>query len=300
MPATPYGQAAASTGFGQAAFGSDASNLVLAIATGFNSVSVFQSKNGGSNWTSIGKGTFSNAYDGLADVSVAAHGANIVILANPQSGSNSYLRSGDVMVTANSGSTWKSSRAPVGGTVTAGEGVFWLVGGPERDKVFESADGVTWVPVVIPVADLSWSADIPTSVTGLGIVLSTTSHSDGPSHVRFWASSDHGKNWNSVGVIDSTSTASPITVPASITGDGHWFLAQPDGARIYTGTLDSFSSYKTVSPNGLGGVNSIIFSSSGGGLAVSVSGSCPSGKDSCTSSTQLVSSVDGGQTWGSV
>src|SRR6266540_4326008 len=137
MPAKPYGQAAASTGFGQAAFGSDASNLVLAIATGFNSVSVFQSKNGGSNWTSIGKGTFSNAYDGLADVSVAAHGANIVILANPQSGSNSYLRSGDVMVTANSGSTWKSSRAPVGGTVTAGEGVFWLVGGPERDKVFE-------------------------------------------------------------------------------------------------------------------------------------------------------------------
>jgi BNR/Asp-box repeat len=272
----------------------DSEHLVAASAIDGGTVVEYRSADGGQTWSAEGRQIVSAA-DGIDNLQVGVVGGQIAVLVNENSSSNvSYAM---VTASADNGATWTVARAPTGGVISGADGIFWLVGGVAGDKVFTSPDGLTWRPVTIPIANDSWTADVPAMVTGHGVVLPITSHGSADSQVTFWATSDQGASWRSLSTVVAPHTEADTTIPMSITADGQWFAAWPDGSKVVSGTLGAAAT-KTVSPDGLpGNVYQIAAVSAAEGVAATAPDSCPNGKQSCVSTTVVVHTEDGGQTW---
>ena len=212
--------------------------------------------------------------------------------------SSTAISSGTVATTASPGASWVMRSAPVGGTLSAAGGRFWISGGVMGDQVFTSSDGTTWRAAKLPILKRYWTAAAATDVDRVGVVIPVTSHDPGgPSEITLLATSDVGRTWRVAASVAAPPTEIDTTIPVSITGDGHWFAVWPDGSKVVAGLLGA-KGQTTISPNGLpANVSEIAFTSATRGVAVSGVADCPNGKSSCTSRSVVTRTSDGGQDW---
>ncbi len=275
----------------------DGTTVTVALAPDPNSLLVLRSADGGASWATEEPVSVASP-TGLADVRVAAIGQRIVVLGNEASGSQ--LSIALAASSADAGKGWTVERAPSGGDVSAAGDRFWLVGGVMGDQLFASASGSTWERLAIPVKDQFWTAARPVGLKTGEVVVAVTAHSadETKATLTFWVTPDGGRSWRPLGSIETPDPGFQLTVPGAIAADGRWLALWPNGSKVVSGRLGSAEQATLVSPNGLPGAPlSVAFTPDGGAIAVVASSSCPSGKASCTSTTSLAYSADGGQTW---
>jgi hypothetical protein len=271
--------------------------LVYVAARNPHSITAFASADGGKSWAAAGQQEITGL-DAIGDLHVAEiddHFAVLVVEAT------STAVSSGIVATAGAGRTWAVAPAPVGGDISSAGGRYWIDGGVMGDQVFASDDGSAWRSVKIPASTTYWTAGTATDVDRVGAVIPVTSHDPaGASDVTFFATSDFGKTWQSLASVTAPLTEFNTTIPTSITPDGHWVAIWPDGSKVHVGTLGADDD-KIISPNGLPpNVFEVIFSSATVGVAASSVASCPVGKSSCTSTTVVTRTDDGGQNWASI
>jgi hypothetical protein len=236
----------------------------------------------------------------LDDVSVgglsiaSAGGSTVVVLVTIQGGSASSIGLSYVHTDAG----WKHATAPSGGIITAAAGRYWLVDGVAGDRVFVSVDGLDWQATKLPETASDWTAGSAIGLDSKTVVIPVLSHADGEdSHLTFYESADGGETWATRARTTTPPTEIGTAGAVSITTTGDWVAAFADGSKIRSGDLGG-ASVRTVSPNGLTtDVSSVAFSTPDFGLAWSTPSDCPNGKTSCTISSVISETHDGGQTW---
>ncbi len=288
------GQAMPSTPSIEAITSSAGANLVYVAAEDPPSVIALTSTNGGASWTAAGQKDLTGV-DAIGDLHVAGVGDQFAVLVNEAA---STVVSSGVVAVQRPGGKWTVRPAPAGGDLSSAGGRYWIVGGVMGDQVFTSKDGLAWDSVKIPVSATYWSAAPAVDVEGVGVVIPVTSHDPaGPSEVTFFATSDFGKTWKPRASVSAPLTEFNTTIPTSITSDGQWVAIWPDGSKVLVGSLGAKDS-KVISPNGLpANVSQVLFSSPTTGVAVSDVVACPDGKSSCSSSSVVSRTDDGGQSW---
>lgn len=289
------GQSPPSAPTSEAITSSSSANLVYVAARDSHSVIAFASADGGTSWSAAGQQEIAGM-DAIGDVRVAEIGDHFAVLVGEAT--STAVSSGVVATAALTGGAWKVSPAPVGGNISSAGGHFWITGGVMGDQVFASTDGTAWGSVKVPASSTYWTAATATDVDGIGVVIPVTSHDPaGPSEVTFFATSDFGKTWQSLTSVTAPLTEFNTTIPTSITPDGRWVAIWPDGSKVLVGSLDAKDN-QIMSPNGLpANVYEVMFSSATTGVAASSVATCPDGKSSCTSTTVVTRTDDGGQNW---
>lgn len=278
--------------------GVDPAHLVAAATSGARTVDVRHSVDGGQTWASP-RGVRIQTDNGIGRLSVAAIGALVVVLANEAS--SAAVSNAMIAASPDDGATWSVLSSPTGGTLSREGGVFWLVGGVMGDKVYESTDGANWRSITLPLPAAYWTAGSPAQVDGVGTVIPVTTHEQGASQMMFVASQDQGVSWSIIGSTPGPQTEFTTTLPTSITSGGDWMTVWPDGSKVLAGNVSQVDANKIISPNGLASnVYGVVLLSSAEAYALAAPSSCPDGKQSCTSTTVLLHTVDGGQTWSAV
>ncbi len=270
-------------------------HLVYVATTDLHSVITFASDDGGSSWATVGQHDIVGV-DAIGDLHVAeADGHFAVLIVEATSTAVSF---GLVANAGDGGAGWTVGPAPVGGDISSAGGRFWLTGGVMGDQIFVSANGSAWRSAELPTSSEYWSAAPATEVDGVGVVIPVTSHDpNGPSDVTLFATTDYGHSWKSLTSFAAPLTEFNTTIPTSITPDGRWFAIWPDGSKVVEGSIGATDS-NVISPNGLpGNVYDVMFSSASTGVEASSVATCPNGKSSCTSTTVVTRTEDGGQTW---
>lgn len=273
----------------------DPMHFVAAATIDAQAVDERQSVDGGQTWTSPASVRVPTD-NGIGSLSVGAIDTYIVALANEAS--SAAVSNAMVAASSDKGASWSVVSSPAGGTLSAEGGVFWLVGGVMGDRVYESNDGMSWRPVNLPVTAPYWTAGSPAQVEGVGTVIPITTHEQGASQIIFVASQDQGVSWRVLGAAPGPQTEFSTTLPTSITSSSDWMTVSPDGSKILAGNISQVDAHRIISPNGLpSNVYGVVLLSSTEAYALAAPSSCPDGKQSCTSTTVLLHSVDGGQTW---
>ena len=265
------------------------------VARDSHSIIALVSTDDGASWASVGRQDVSNV-DAIGDLHIAEVGDQFAVLV--VEAASSVVSSGVVATGPGTGGKWALAPAPVGGDLSSAGGRYWIVGGVMGDQTFTSKDGIAWESVKIPVSATYWSAAPAVEVDGLGVVIPVTSHDPaGPSDVTFFATSDFGKTWKSMGSVAAPLTEFNTTIPTSVTADGHWVAIWPDGSKVLVGSLGAMDT-KVISPNRLGAnVSEVMFSSPTSGVAVSNVATSPDGKASCAISSVVTRTDDDGQSW---
>ena len=297
-PLTIKGQGLPATPSVEAITSSSGAKLVYVAARDSHSVIALASTDGGKTWTSAGQQDVSSV-DAIADLHIAEVGDQFAMLV--VEATSSVVSSGVVATGPSTGGKWSLGPAPVGGDLSSAGGRYWIVGGVMGDQAFSSKDGLSWESVKLPTSATYWTAAPAVEVDGIGAVIPITSHDPaGPSDVTFFATSNLGKTWKPMASVSAPLTEFDTTIPTSITADGHWFVIWPDGSKVLAGSLGATDT-KVISPNGLGAnVSQVVFSSPSTGVAVSNAATCPDGKASCSFSTVVTRTDDGGQSWASL
>jgi hypothetical protein len=288
-PVTPAGRV------GEALASGSGSDLVYVAVGDAVSITVSTSSDGGASWDAV-PAPHVSGMQAIGDVAAAKVGERVAILLDEAT--STAVSSGTVATAARPGEPWAVAPAPIGGTLSSAGGRFWISGGVMGDQVFASSDGTAWRAVKLPTSTRYWTAAAATEVDRLGVVIPVTSHDPGgPSDITFLATSDLGKTWRVVAQVEAPPTEFDTTIPVSITADGHWFAIWPDGSKVIAGALDA-KGQTTISPNGLpANVYDVAFTSATTGVAVSSVTTCPNGKSSCTSTSVVTRTDDGGQDW---
>jgi len=276
---------------GVTAFGGG--RLGMATSDGGN-VTLYVSDDSGTTWKAAGS-TAIESPTGVVRLDLAGHGSSVSVIAEEASGS--AFRFAFASSSTDGGATWETTRAPAGGALTFAGGAYWLIGGVMGDEVYRSTDAIDWKAVTIPVEEPYWPAGEIEEVEALGLVIPVSTHPIGAaSTVVFMGTTDNGGTWRILTSVPAPPTDSSTSVPTMITPGGDWTVVYGDASKVISGRFGSDET--TVrSPNGLPIGVLDIGGTSGGLVALTMPSSCPDGKASCTSTTQLVWSFDAGQTW---
>jgi hypothetical protein len=256
----------------------------------------------GSTWTEVTPSPPSFGAQAGAAQLVSSGGTVIGMLVTDQT--SSAFSQGNWYSTSNDGRTWSEFRAPCGGTVTDVAGDLWLVGGPLNDELYLSTDlGQTWSQVTVPasVASAEAALSVPGALSNGDIVLTATipNQASGAPEVGVYTSADLGQTWT---LLIQTSLPGSIdqgAVTASSVAGGSVWLGAPSGSEVVV-----------VSSNGIASpaMSSAIYSTVGtvdaisgtAAWAIASSSQCPFGKSSCSESTALFETTDGGTNWSQV
>lgn len=271
----------------------DSDQLAVATAEGAI-IRVYVSDDRAATWRLVGS-TSVDTVDGIVGIDLASTSDTFVVLAEEQS--SSAFRFARIATSADGGMTWKTSQAPIGGKLSRADSMWWLTGGVSSNQVFRSVDGSDWHELKVPVPAEDWTAERAFGGGAVGVVVPITIHDqDLASSVVFLATQDGGQSWSEAGSASVPSSASGSTIPSAVAADGSWVLVYVDGSKVISGRF-GLDGVKIVSPNGLPqNVTEVEMS----GLTLTVvatPSSCPTGKDSCVSSSTILQSPDGGQTW---
>jgi hypothetical protein len=126
---------------GEALASGTGSDLVYVEVGDPVSITVSTSSDGGASWKAVPAPDVSGM-PAIADVAAAEIGDRVTILLDEAS--STAVSSGTVATIASPGGSWVVKPAPVGGTLSAAGGRFWISGGVMGDQVFASSDGIAW------------------------------------------------------------------------------------------------------------------------------------------------------------
>lgn len=201
------------------------------------------------------------------------------------------------------GATWARHDAPAAGHVSySGDGTLWLAGGPAQDQLFNSSDdGATWAEVALPanVPAGMRALEAPTSRPDGLTVLPVTLGGDRTSQVVFLTTRDKGKSWKEAAraqVAASVGAGTPIPSGPAAAGNTLVVVA-PDGSEVVRVPLTGGQA-RRIKPRGLRkGVVGVRLTSEKVGWAKSESTTCSDDKTTCTTTSELLVTRDGGDTW---
>jgi hypothetical protein len=259
-----------------------------------------RSGDGGKIWTSQ-RLPLTMPDGGGVDVSLDADGANVAIAATLPHGS-AFVGNGALFV-GRAGQDVVARPTPTAGTATWVGKHLVLVGGLLSSQLFVSDDlGATWTQSAVEGVTVSADAPLPADAPSIGLpvsaagrsVLPVTVLSGGTSSLDLLATTD-GRTFTSLASIPTRGTVGQgVTAGGTSAGPGATIFADPSSTLLITVTGTDVA---TITPTGLPGpVDSLTFSDATHGLA-SVTVTTCAGKASCTTTTGLYASSDGGRTW---
>jgi len=200
------------------------------------------------------------AGDEYGNVSIAAHGATVVVAVQMVSSSNFSFASG--LISSDGGKSWTTEKLPAFGNLSFAGDAFWLLGGPSGHELWRSDDGAAWKSADVTTSDDA-EVTAPVDVDGAAY-LAVAAGSDGASAtVEEWK----GDAWSPV-------AKSPITANTAWTvSPSGQLLSGPDGSeQVAAGSTDAATALVSET-------------------------TCPDGKSSCADTVQVETSDDGGKTW---
>lgn len=271
---------------------------LLAVDKG-GTVQVFSTGDAGANWKATTLGT---PLGGVSEATFAHQGDRVAgLLVKRASSSNFSLA--DWYATKDGGATWARREAPAAGEVSVGnDGTLWLAGGPGRDQLFSSTDGgATWSEVALPpnLARGARAVEPPAARRDGVAVLPVTLPGERTSSVVFLTTRDKGRTWREAARAQVPgSVGSGTAIPASPAAQNNTLVVvAPDGSEIVRVPLGGGQA-RRVKPRGLRkGVVRVKLTTEQIGWATSTSSSCAGDKTDCTSSTDLLVTRDGGESW---
>ena len=208
--------------------------------------------------------------------------------------SSANFRPGVLFQTEDGGAHWtRLQDPPVGGDVIFSDLQHGFTGpGPRGDELFSTADaGHTWQAVPLP----SPSADLARTTSSLslpsfgdpthGVLVRTYDRGQGTTTVRY-ATSDGGASWKPAAPVQNA----PSTIVA-ITADG--------AATARIAPVKSSALSRSVLPSGVAANLPIraTFSNATQGWVLFASGSCQNASTTCTQTSMLQGTLDGGKTF---
>jgi photosystem II stability/assembly factor-like uncharacterized protein len=216
--------------------------------------------------------------------------------------SSSNFSLADWYATADGGLTWTRRDAPVSGVVSlTGDGL-WVAGGPARNQLFHSGDGgASWAEVTLPASLPSGSIALepPAARPDGRTILPVTVAGDGKASVVFLSTDDKGRSWKEAARADvPADVGRGVALPTSPGATADTLLvAAPDGSQVVRVPLDGGAVLR-ITPQGLAkGVAGVRLTDEQLGWATFTTSSCRADKTACTSTTGLLATRDGGQTW---
>jgi hypothetical protein len=194
--------------------------------------------------------------------------------------------------------------APAAGTASWVGTHLLFVGGVVSSRLFVSDDlGATWTQSTVEGVTVSGDAPIPADAPSIGLpvtsaagraILPVTLFNGGTSSVVDLLATSDGRTFTSLAQIPTGGTwGAGVTAVGTSAGPDGTIFADLSSAGLITVTG---SDVTTVTPRGLPGPGWLTFSDAAHGLAFVTVSTCP-GKASCTTTTSLYASTDGGHTW---
>ena len=220
---------------------------------------------------------------------------------------SSQFSAGEWYATSDGGRTWTYDVAPSGGTVTSSNGKLWLVGGPQSNLLYKSADaGSSWSNVSIPQAVIADGAalTVPGALSNGDVVLVavTPSSSSGSTFALVvYLSGDQGATWNLKASTSYPGSIGPGVSATSVTSSNVVWIGTPGGRpRLFHYADGRLQQTNSVGLYQEGAVVEVGALSGSSAWASVQNGACPSGKSSCMEVGSLLATSDGGQTWSQV
>ncbi len=212
-------------------------------------------------------------------------------------GTSSNFRIGTLFGTTDGGQTWMQRDLPIGEPVfflDAKTG--WVAGGADGKAIYKTLDGgVSWQMQNVGTTPASRYFQLPTFVNAQKGFLPVIASEGGALRLEIYTTENAGQTWTQSNLVALNGMFSPdIKTPLA-------FIAPRNSVLIaLPGT--SVAELKSDNPNALNpGINAptnvtaMSFTSEGFGFAKSVSSGCV--QSACTTTTTLLRTTDGGQTW---
>jgi hypothetical protein len=221
----------------------------------------------------------------------------------------SSFSAGTLFATADGGETWEQRSLPIGEPVYfVDERLGWTVGGTGDDKLYRTSDGGrSWTPQrlsgLTPEADRQIVYRLPVFDGSRSGVLPVVVKTSTKSAVALYVTSDGGASWQ----LKSEATRlklGPGAEPSIAAFDAdNWTVVDPASDFVFrvSASRESLSAIKD-NPAVVSGIVEVRMPTPTLGWARAVSGQCAAKSPSidglvCTSSTQLLQTVDGGLSW---
>lgn len=267
----------------------------VAPSSTFHEIELMVTKDGGKSWSEP-ETVDVLTEPGSAEFTSYGNGESIWVLVKMVTSSN--FNNGVLLVTNDAGVSWTQQAAPSGGSISVSDdgSSAVIVGGPAFDQVFHSGDGgKTWATVEAPaeMATLGQPAHM-----GDKPLVTGTSHSTADAVVTAYELDISSGNW---AILDSFVLPSGFVFEpgAAVPTDfvlSNLIAVAPDGSRIRNGAAPTGVS--ELAPNGLpGNIVDVAFFDASFGWALAQSGVCGEDAQGCLIQFQILSTLDGGQTW---
>jgi hypothetical protein len=272
-----------------ATFSADGRGYAVQAAPDGTSLAIAQTSDNGQHWTSAALANpFSDAdpFGGKAYITFADHQNGWLTLTLQ---SSSAFRLGLLFRTTDGGLTWTQlPNPPIGAALTFIDATHGFTGpGPGGDELYATSDaGQTWNAVSLPAAAASLASTpstiaLPTFTDAThGVLLRT--YSTGPSSTQVvYRTSDAGLTWTSTSAPSATSLIA-IAADGTLTSAIAPTHPQSDLATSTATTLLPTRS---------------SFASASSGWVLFEGGSCSTSQATCTQTSELMGTLDGGNTF---
>lgn len=234
--------------------------------------------------------------------------------------SSSNFSLGRLFATQDGGQTWSERTLPVWGAVSfvdARRG--WVAGGAAGSQLYRTEDGgQNWHQESFAATTGTRSGQFGQHWVSLPVFgndqagfLSVTVADPAAPRVEIYATQDRGETWSLAGTIPLRAEALPGSLlPVALTGQSRWVMAAPAGEQLYTIESAGRPPEQRAAPGLPDGVVELEFVTPSAGWARVQQGSCsgvkpapgvlPSQKPQafqCSQQSQLLMTLDAGQTW---
>lgn len=277
---------------------------------------VLRTSDGGASWQSSALPLSPEEAASIA--SAAPHFLDVQngwIALKVQSGINFSL--GRLFATQDGGLTWVERALPLGEAVRFVDPARgWVVGGPGGGQLFHTQDGgLSWEAQILPLTGyLAYDSayiGLPQFRDARNGYLPVTLVNGDTSRLVLFETSDGGATWHP-GTTRTLGGSSPParTVPFSLEAGGGWWAAGPDAGRLYRASPDGAEAVPQSAGDFPGDVLALDFTDSETGWVLAQEGICsgtklpygeslPPGSEPlrCQSTTRLLSTINGGNTW---
>lgn len=206
---------------------------------------------------------------------------------------------GVIFTTSDKGKTWTRNSLPVADNVDFNDPLHgWAIGGPGNNQIFITRDaGTTWQDAnPISAAEREGVVIYAPRLTGnRGILLTTNLYPE--NQMRIFATTDHAASWQELATIPLESEPGHIAVSAL---DPSNFIATIPGADTILQSLDGKLQTTKNADGQSASITELDMATTTIGWAKWVYGGCNPDLQTCTSTTRLLSTNDGGKNWQSI